>query len=355
MPGGWTLVLVAVAGLACGGLLATGGRRLLGVFRINPRRMTVARLKLGVLDASNVERVDTILRHFLGGFNRTITSRSCSEAAAYCGSVPALYEPFAHEGMAMGYTLNKLFRYDAETFEREVVSPRPEFRYLYYVGLGFWWGMRNFPPERVERFVEGLDPMHRYLCFDGYGFKVAFFESRKDPKALDRLERFTGYARHAAYQGVGRAMYFLHMDEPGRMIDRITALGSYAADAAAGVGLAIAFVNPDRLERAFETAERMPEAWRPHVHLGMCFGLKARAINEVDQFEHDLSRYDEPVQLAIRSSIRECDRVELLTRADGKPAGYRRWRERVTDWLSENVDYPMASVNVESDTCATAL
>jgi hypothetical protein len=330
-------------------------RRILRLFRINPRRMTVGRLGLGVNNPSNVERVDAILWHFLSGFNETITAGSCARAAAYCDSLPVLFQPFAHEGLAMGYTLHHLFRYDARAFERTVVNPKPEFRYLYYVGLGFWWGMRNVEPSRVEQLVQGLDPMHRYLCFDGYGFKVAFFDLPQNPGALKRLDAFTGYARNAAYQGVGRAVYFLHMDEPDALIARVSALGDHAPDAAAGVGLAMSFVNPDRLDRAFAQAGQMPMNWHSHVHLGLCFGLKARSINHAEQFEADLARYDEAVQLAVRFAIRECDRVELLTRADGQADGYRRWREAVTSWLERHTQYPMARVNRVSHSGAKPL
>ncbi len=190
----------------------------------------------------------------------------------------------------MGYTLRHLFRYDAATFEERVVKPRPEFRYLYYVGLGFWSGMRNHSPRRLARSVDGLDPLHRYLCYDGYGFKTAFFDYRTHANSLRRLDRLDGYAINAAYQGVGRAFFFLYMDQPDLWTEHVAKLGAYSKDAAAGAGLAAVFVHPDQLERARAFAMRLPAAWRPHYHLGMCFGLKARSINDLDRFERDMAR-----------------------------------------------------------------
>jgi len=342
---------LAVVGTTSFLFVATGTwRRILAVFRIRTRRMTIARLRLGVSDPANRERVDGILQHFLYGFNQTITAKNCAAARVRCDSLPVIFQPFAHEGLAMGYTLHKLFRYSPEAFEADVVRPRPEFRYLYYVGLGFWAGIRNQTPPKVERLTQGLDPLHRYLCFDGYGFKVAFFDSKRDPSSLDRLQGFRGYARNAAYQGVGRALFFLHMDEPGELIRRMASLGPYAADAAAGVGLAAVFVNPDRLEVACDFVRRLPEEWHPHLHLGMCFGLKARSINHVEQFEHDLERCEPSRQEAIGASIRECDRIELLVRAEKHPDGYPEWRRRVTAWLTTAVEYPMKSVRCMAPT-----
>lgn len=342
---GASLIAAALAVLLVVGVRPRGRWRLvLSPFRIKPERMTVARLGLTVRECSNVRRVDSILAGFLSGFNQTLTARSLEEAFAACDRESPLLRPFAHEGLAMGYTPRALFRYDAGSFERDVVKKKPEFRYLYYVGLGFWSGIRNHPARKVMGIVPGLDPLHRYLVFDGYGFKVAFFDAPRSKSALTRLHAFDGYARHAAWQGVGRALYFRFMDDADVMFDHIRACGDHAADAAAGVGLAAVFVNPDRIDRAIELARMMPPEWQPHVHLGMCFGFKARSINDVDQFERDLARLEPGVQAAIWASIRECDRVELLVRSELSDQGYQDWRERVTAWMDERIEYPMRGV-----------
>jgi hypothetical protein len=310
-------------------------------FCIRPSKMTVHRLGLKVTNCLDIDRVDAILESFAGGFNRMLTSPTRMGWQKYCRGQSAFLRPFAEEGAAMGYTPRRMFRYDAADFEASIVKPRPEFRYLYYVGLGFWSGMRNHNAAHVRQIVEGLDPLHSFLCFDGYGFKVAFFDYPKDPKSIRRLDAFEGYARNAAYQGVGRALHFLFMGNLDMVIEHTAELGEHALDAAAGLGLAASFINPDRLEREFELGRRLPADWQPHFHLGLCFGLKARSLNDLDDFEQNLFRLPLPTQEAIRASIRECDRVELLVRADGEPDGYRRWRERVTDWMTANIEFPM--------------
>ena len=255
---------------------------------------------------------------------------------------------FAEEGVAMGYTLRRLLRYDAREFEATVVGPRPEFRYLHYVGLGFWSGMRNHSAARLARIVEGLDPLHGYLCYDGYGFKHAFFEYRKNPDVLRQLDALQGYARNAAYQGVGRAFYFLFMSDPETLIRHIRQAGDNAEDVAAGLGLAATFVNPDRLGRARFMGESLPAAWRPHFHLGMCFALKARSIADRGFLDRCVCQEDAGVREAVWASIRECDRVELLVRSrldELGEDGYPQWRRQVTDWLGEHIEYPMRGVS----------
>jgi hypothetical protein len=311
--------------------------------------MTVGRLGLAVSDAANVDRVNSILVHFVGGFNQMLTQPTVDACRRYCDRLPVLFQPFAHEGVAMGYTLRHLFRYDAGRFEESLVKVRPDFRYLYYVGLGFWSGMRGHALRRLHRVTAGLDPMYRYLCYDGYGFKHAFFDYPGDPSRLRRLDGLSGYERNAAYHGVGRAMFFLFMDRPDLMIDHVASLGDMAEEAAAGIGLAAVFVNPDRLQLARELARAMPARWRPHFHLGMCFGLKARSINNLDQFETDMAEVDEPIRDAVFASIRECDRVELLVRSEDRDDGYREWRQRVTAWMTGHIVYPLSEVVPAAD------
>ncbi len=313
-------------------------------FCIRRKQMTCRKLGLKIYSPDVVCRVDTILAHFARGFNLTITSRSAQQVSDTCDSMTPLFQPFAEEGIAMGYTPRRLFFYNAENFESACVKPKPEYRYLYYVGLGFWSGMRDHDPQKVVRIADQLDPLHRYLCYDGYGFKLAFFDYPDDARVLSRLDDLPDYARHAAYQGVGRAFYFRFMQRVDEMIAHTARLGDTAVDAAAGLGLAATFVNTDQLHVAQDLATMLPSQWQPHFHLGMCFALKARSINDVDAFEQYLDNVDKPVRDAVYASIRECDRVELVIRADDKDEKYRRWRETVTAWMTINIDYPMAGI-----------
>ncbi len=340
----WTSI--AVAGAIVVVLAAVTGwwRYVFALWTIRPQQVQVDRLGLLVSAREDVERINSILGSFAGGFNAMVARPSTTAWKAYCESMPALQRPFAEEGAAMGYTLRGLFAYSPAAFEADIVRPRPEFRYLHYVGLGFWSGMRGHDAERLAGVTKGLDPLHGYLCYDGYGFKHAFFDYPKDETVLRKLETLEGYARNAAYQGVGRALWFRFMDRPDLFVEHVSRMGVHAVDAAAGSGLAAVFVNPDRLEIARAWGAKMPVEWQPHVHLGMCFGLKARSINNVEQFEHDTANLDSKVKDAVFSSIRECDRIELLVRAERGEDGYRQWRARVTQWMVEHIEYPLAGV-----------
>ena len=341
-----TALLIVIAGLLAVVVLAATGwwRRAFAVFSIRPGKMTVEGNGLLVSAPADVERVDAILQSFAGGFNAMICRPSFAGWRRYCDSLPPLCQPFAHEGAAMGFTLRRLFRHDPAAVEERIVRARPGFRYRYYVGLGFWSGMRNHDPQRLARIVDGLDPLYRYLCYDGYGFKQAFFDETRSLQGLSRLEALQGYARNAAHQGVGRAVFFLFMDRPERMVEYIDQLGAYAGDATAGLGLASVFVNPDRIEVARNLGGQLPAAWHDQFHLGVCFGLKARSVNNTDQFERDLAHLEPSVQQAARAAIRECDRIELQVRSERGAEGYRKWRLLVKQWMAEHVEFPLAGL-----------
>ncbi len=343
---GVALYIVIAASVFAGIAAATGWWRLSFVlFRLNPKRMTVDRLGLSFTSTSDVQRVNSVFESFAGGFNAMIARPSPKAWQRYADSLPSFCRPFAHEGAAMGFALRHFGRFEPEAFERTLVGANPGYRYLYYIGLGFWSGMRHHDVAQMGRLVDGLDPLYGYLFYDGYGFKQSFFAAADDPSPLRLLDGLSGYSKNSAYHGVGRALWFRSMPRTDLLIDRLTALGDHAPDAASGAGLASVFVNPDRLGEARDLALRLPQALHDDFHLGMCFGLKARSINDAEQFEIDLSRLDPTMQKAIRASIDACDRIEGEVRE--QKLGYRDWRVQVTEWMRTHIQYPLARLRPE--------
>lgn len=365
--GSLSIVLIVVAiGIAVVAAVTGVWRLAFTPFRIPKRQLTIPRLGLCVHEPARVERVGSVLDTFARGFNSMLTARTPDAALREIEQFPTLYRPFAEEGLAMGYVPRNLFRFRPTDFERRIVEQRDEHCYLHYVGVGFWFGLRNVDPAHVVQRTSGLDPLHEYLVFDGYGFARAFFEYPKNDHALERLLEFPGYARNAAFQGVGRAFCFLYLEDHRKLVEHIQRYPRHSADVAAGIGLASVFIFPDQPELARTIGRSMPAECRPHFHLGMCFGWKARARSNAPAFDRWLSILCPASAESIRQAIAECDRVEQQVRrslvpADrapktdrfqrtGKPCGfdddvqnicgYRTWRQRVTVWLEKNVEFP---------------
>lgn len=309
--------------------------------------MTIDALGLRVHQPDHRERVHGVLDAFTRGFNAGLCSSTVDAGLDECDRVDRFYRPFAHEGLAMSYIPRRLMRFDAVSFDRELASRRPEHGYLYHVGLGFWWGSRRAEPRRVHSAIEPLDVLHRYLCFDGYGFQQAFFSAPRDPFAL-RFFGFNRYARNAAFQGVGRALYFLLLDDPEGMIAALRRAGEHFNDVVAGLGLAAVFVHLDRFHEVIDLATRIPPAGRSSFQLGMCFGLKARALTDPALFRDVLSGWDPQARRAATAAVEACDQCEAGVRSRGMDDGYRVWRSELQSWLETHLEYPMASINETS-------
>lgn len=339
---GIVITLAVVAGF--GLLMASGAWRMaFWPIRLRPAAMTAERLGFCVAEPADLERVEGICRAFAGGFNAMIAGRRSDRWMEHNDSLASYYRPFADEGAAMGYTLRQLGRRAERGFEQDVVRQRPQYCYLHYVGLGFWHAMRGVPAQRLSARIAQLDPLHGPLCWDGYGFKFGFFDLGKDSRAADHFTELPGYAARVAYQGLGRSLWFRHMDEPDRLVDYVTSLGPFSQDAASGVGLATVFTMIDRSTRSSAVLRAMPNAWRTDVMVGMCFAYKARSINDPGQFGAWLDTYDPDRRTAIRAGVAACDVFERQIRAGGKPEPYRRWREMLTGWLDENIEYPFSA------------
>lgn len=321
-------------------------------FRINADRMTAERLGFRVSDPRDIEIVDGIGQAFAGGFNRMIASRSASAWSDFAKQRSAFFRSFAHEGAATGYRLRKPWSFSPSRFEADLVRTHSGYRHLHYVGLGFFAGMRNHRPDRLQKIVEELDPLHGMLCWDGYGFKFGFFDFGRNPECVTRFNRLPGYAANVAYQGLGRSLWFRFMDTPDQLVSTLRSFGDYAADAASGVGLASVFAAIDRPERGLAVIQKLPAEWHRNVQLGMCFGYKARAINDPEYFAEILARLDSRKREAIETAIRECDAVEAHIRADGGADGYRRWREQLAASLEMCIQYPFVAVGTPASAAA---
>ncbi len=193
-------------------------------------------------------------------------------------------------------------------------------------------------------------PEHGVLCWDGYGFKLGFFDFAREPFWRTRLERLTGYDRNAAYQGLGRSLWFRFMGSPQDLIEIVQSLGPHARDTASGVGLAVAFTTVDRPQRGFAVLGQMPEDWHDDILVGMTFAYKARSIADPEYFETMMNTLENDRREAIGAAIKRCDAIETAVRADGGTDGYRRWRMGLRHWLGENIEYPFAKMKAAEPT-----
>ena len=303
-------------------------------------QMDIERRGFVVTTPEHRAKVEGIGRAFLTGYN-TMLTQGVDAVRAACESFSPFFKPFAYEGAAMGFVPLTMFsRYRLRDFENAMQSLNPNYLYLQYVGFGFWHGMlaKVGGARMLTRRVEQLHPIYRYLCFDGYGFKLGFFDFPRNPQAVEReiLFRLDGYARHAAFQGLGRSLWFVFMDDVERLIATIESWDeAYRGDGFGGLGLAVAFTHADDLGFAFDFVAHVPEAYHGEYWLGVTFACAARRMNDADYFAGAAQRLDASRQEAVWQALQVCD--DCFAQASSRQVGsdgYANWRKWVVERLS---------------------
>jgi hypothetical protein len=321
---------------------------LLRPMRIGPERMDWRRLGMQLRDRDDQERVERVCAAVAAGFNAMICEAGEEDWWSHCEQVERHYRPFAREGAALGYTLRHPFAGGRLRFERRMVQSHPQGAYMYYVGAGFWHGMRNKRAGTLQRRTAGWDPMYRLLCYDGYGFKYGFFDYPRIHGVARRWASMRGYGRRAALQGVGRSLWFRFMGDSERLVKEIQNFEEVLqGDLAAGLGLAAAFVHLDHLDPVWELAPEIPRAAKRDFSLGMAFAFRCRQMNDETYFEECLSKLPSERQEAVRGSLAECVRLEQQLRERREPNSYGAWREQLTRWMDKHVRYPLERLSEE--------
>lgn len=286
---------------------------LLPLLRRDPAEVETCAARFCIRSDPGRRFVSSLGQAFIGGYNVMLAAPTLGDVVREGHAVPVHFRPFFFEGAAMGYLPRAYHRggLGMATAERDLLEMDARFLYLYYIGLGFWFGFRHpRRPAALLALAGHLAPLYYPLCFDGYGFKTGFFDSADEGRALKRLALCPAAHRGAAYQGFGRAMHFVYMDDP----DGFDALRSrvdprHADDLEIGRSLGVVFTGVDRpadvakhLESARDTAELGARL------TGATWGLAARRMNDPEYFDRCLAGAGaaRPLFLAL---LAECDRA----------------------------------------------
>ncbi len=268
---------------------------------------------------------------FLGGYNAMLELPSLERVSQAAAQVDPHFRPFFFEGAALGYLprgyLSSDFR--PQRVERDLLQMDPGFRYLYYVGLGFWMALRHpRRPAAIESLGRHLDPMYVPLCYDGFGFKVGFFDyPRRPERARKLLELVPAEHRSAAQQGFGRSLFFVFMeDEAAFRRERDEVSGDLRMAREQGRSLAVAFTGVDRprgievyLEQAADEAELSARL------TGVTWALTAREMNDRAYFQRCMAdATDDWRDLFLQLP-------GLCLQALQQSATYGEWQERSRD------------------------
>ena len=300
---------------------------LLPLFRRDEGEVDAQARKFSVASPEGRELVSGVGRAFLGGYNATLAARAMGEVHAAGLAVASHYRPFFFEGAAMGYLPRSLFTdsHGKARVEAELLEMDSRFRYLYNVGLGFWYGFRHpSRPAALEALAPHLDPFYFPLCYDGFGFKVGFFDVPGRPDARKVLDRAPAERRAEIYQGFGRSLFFVCMEDEARFQKaKGQAPPEYRDDVESGRSLAVAFTGIRRPAGILRHLASSRDAGELSLRLlGVTWALAAREMNDPDYFDACLSNLAREQQALLRRL------PQLCREALGTSSSYAMWRTK---------------------------
>ncbi|NOZ08592.1 MAG: DUF1702 family protein [FCB group bacterium] len=243
-------------------------------FGISEEETTCRKRGFTITDPVKGERLETIGKTFVKGYH----------AALWCSSPDALYgelekespelRGFIYEGAGMGLALLDYFtpwnRHRHARFLRQYGSP-----HIYMLHVGYGWALAR-TPWRISRRIDRLDPLLRWLAFDGYGFHQGYFKwpayiaKQKEPREIH------DYGRRAFDQGLGRSLWFVGGADVPNVIKLLKKFpAGRQGDLWSGIGLACTYAggaDPAELAALIDHAGE----YYPMLAKGSVFAAKAR-------------------------------------------------------------------------------
>jgi hypothetical protein len=295
--------------------------------RRDPRNIVRQAQQFCIRSAEGRNLVAQIGQAFIGGYNAMLDSEPIERITEAGGRVPVHFRPYFFEGAAMGYMPRAYFSKQcrADRAEQDLLRIAPEFRYLYYVGLGFWYGFRHRKrPERLAHLAPHIDPLHFPLCYDGFGFKLAFFDFPTHRDALRTIERASGTHRRAMQQGFGRGLFFVYMDDEDGFRSLLSTLEPDARDDFEfGRALARGFTGIDSAETLLPFVARGESENASASRLtGITWALTARRMNDPEYYSQCIAATSGDERALFEALPVLCEE------ARGQATSYLDWQDR---------------------------
>jgi hypothetical protein len=218
-------------------------------------------------------------------------------------------------------------------------------------GSGVWAAKRY--GRETDPFLEAIKPLasqERCECIDGYGFKFGLFEFVEDRRNISHLHAISLPYRRAAFHGLGRALYFLFMNNRRGLFEAVSDLApDHDADVMEGVGHSAAFVHCDAPRKAINFARAVPYEWRAHVHLGMTLALSERREFDPDYFTVCMAQLPPTSIAAIDEAVDMVQSTRTAICRDYPDGGYFVWRDRLLRRLQDNSVWEPAHADAMKD------
>ncbi|MER8470451.1 DUF1702 family protein [Mesorhizobium sp. M1328] len=298
-------------------------------FLLSPLEAGFERRGFASSSQERTAQLETIGKAFIEGYNKGLLARDPAEVRQASMDVDPFFRGFAVEGSAMGVAVHDALSLRRPVLPELLAEFDPDYTYLAHVGCG--WAMARLPWRRGP-ILKALDPLLRWLAFDGMGFHDTYFKPRRVLSLWRRVG--SGYAARAYDQGVGRALWFTcggSVEDAVRTIQRFPL--TRQRDLWAGLGLAMAYAGCGG-RSDFRIALAAAELNRCHFAQGIAFACEARARAGVPPPAANLAAMTVCEMSALELSERVRVSREDLSRGDRDIPDYEVWRSRTSSSLT---------------------
>lgn len=299
------------------------------IFNIAGDERVFQRSLAGTPDGPMRRRMEAIARSFSAGYRAALEEPGPGPLAARLAGLEPELQAFAYEGAGLGLAMldaaTPWRRYRLRDFIAGEGSPQ-----IYMLHAGSGWILGRLPVSR-RWFLSGLDPLLRWIAFDGLGFHEAFFHRSRIVERAQPPRRISGSALRAFDAGVGRRLWLVPSQDASHVAALVAAFpASRHGDLWTGVGEACAMAGGRDGAATEEVRQAAGPRYLPHLALGASFSAEARARAGTPSPHTDLA-----CRLLCRMDAAAAAAVARDAMADLPPDGeipaFEVWRERIRE------------------------
>ncbi len=245
------------------------------LFGISPEEASFTKRGFQPVKPNLQDRLEHIGRTFIGGYHAALLlSGNPAGLYASLNEIPLESRGFAFEGIGMGLALlDYLTPWKTNRLNSFIRDYGDKHIYMLHVGAG--WAMARLPWS-LQRRLNRMDPLLRWLALDGYGFHQGYFHWRTyiDHRRQPRFR--AGYAHRAFDLGLGRGLWFVQGANVERIAQTIAAFPAIRQpELWSGIGLAATYAGG--VTRAeLETLKEKAGPYQAQLAQGAAFAAKAR-------------------------------------------------------------------------------
>tara|TARA_R110001606_G_scaffold73157_6_gene168617 strand:- start:287 stop:1282 length:996 start_codon:yes stop_codon:yes gene_type:complete len=294
---------------------------------LDPRRVEFRVRGFDLADKSHEQRLESIGKAFLRGYNLTLVARSFSEFEQAIDQETDLLRGFFIEGGAMGSALVDSLPFRKAMLPRYIARFADQYPILVHAGVGLTISKLRW---RELGIMAELDSFYRWLAYDGLGYHNMYFEPDRTLNGPKRV--LEGYASRAYDQGAGRGIWFVSGADVGKAAATIAAMAEdRRADLWAGVGLALCYAGPSDAA-AFLDARRLAGPHAADMATGVAIACTARVKDQslLPETREAVTALWSTTPEALAEKVEAMRQSAAASIAANTPA-YGIWRARIAE------------------------